>query len=202
VRLILRFHTALLILSVSAPMAGAQVLHVPRVEVGGQGGMLGAIGDGVHLTPTVGPRVTINFSQQDAIELAADTILRDGSQGINGLYFLQYKRTTRGPLDWSGIRPFFTLGTGGYYAYRKNPERRYSRPDGSVVVYPAHSNGEVSGLNLATFGGGFERGLNRHTSFRIEGTGAVAIHDDGFLAFRILAGVSVPIGGYRANTFE
>jgi hypothetical protein len=199
---LIRVYTTLLILSLNAPMAGAQALQVPRVEVGGEAGMLGAIGDGLYLTATAGPRLTINISQRDAIELAADTMLRGESRGIYGLYFLQYKRTTHRWLDWSGIRPFFALGTGGYYSYRRVPARRLPRPDGSVVVYPAHSYGELSHLNLATFGGGLERRLNRHASFRFEGSGLAAIHQDGFLAFRILAGVSVPIGGYRANTIK
>ena len=199
-KLILRFLAALLIFSLNAPMAGAQTLHVPRVEIGGEGGMLAAIADGLFFTPTAGPRLTFNISQRDAIELAADTILRGESRSIYGLYFLHYKRTTRRPLDWSGIRPFLTVGTGGYYSYSKTPELRVPRPDGSVVVYPAHSDGEVSGLNLATFGGGFERGLNRHASFRVEVSGFAAIREEGFIAFRVLAGVSVPIGAYRAST--
>jgi hypothetical protein len=200
VKLILPFGVALLGLIFSGA-TGAQTLQVPRVEVGGEGGILGAIGEGLHLRPTAGPRLTFNISQQDAIELAADTIF-PGSRSIYGLYFLQYKRAMRGPSGWKGIRPFYTAGTGGYYRYQKVPERREARPDGSLVIYLKHSTGEVSRLNVATFGGGFERGLNRHASFRLEGSGFLAMHDDGFLGFRILAGVSVPIGGYRAATIK
>ena len=147
------------------------------------------------------PRLTFNVSQQDAVELAADTIFL-GSGSIYGLYFLQYKRATRSPSDWTGIRPFYTAGTGGYYTYRKVPERRETRLDGSVVIHPAHATGEVSRLNILTFGGGVERALNRHASLRLEGSGFLAVHDEGFLGFQILAGVSVPIGGYRAATIK
>jgi hypothetical protein len=203
VKLSLPIGVGLLSLAMSADV-GAQTLQVPRVELGGEGGTVVAIGEGLHPRPTAGPRVTLNISQQNAIELAADTIFL-GSRYVLGLYFLQYKRTTRRPSDWSGIRPFYTAGTGGYYTYRKVPERRETRPDGSVVIYPAHSTGALTRLNIATFGGGFERGLNRHASFRLEGSGFLVMNGDGldgFLGFRILAGVSVPIGGYRAATIK
>ena len=199
-KLILPFGVALLSL-VFIGAAGAQTLRVPLLEVGGEGGLIGAIAEGVHLRPIVGPRLTFNVTQRDAIELAMDTLV-PYEYGTYGLYFLQYKRTTRRPADWSGIRPFFTAGTGGSYYYRKIPERRLGRPDGSVVVYPSHADGEVSRLAIATFGGGFERGLNRHASFRLEGGGFLLLDNDGFLGFRVLAGVSVPIGGYRATTLR
>jgi hypothetical protein len=189
---------ALIILSLSIPGAArAQALQVPSIEVGGQAGMVGAFADGVFVRPIAGPRVTVNISQQHAIELAADTLLSDG-HGIYGLYFLQYKHTTRRPRDFRGIRPFITAGTGGYYAYERVAEWRSLRPDGSVLVYPARSTGELSRLALAAFGGGFERGLSRYASFRLEGTGFLVVDSDGFLGFRVLAGISVPIGGYRA----
>ena len=147
------------------------------------------------LHPIFGPRLTFNISQRDAVELAVDTLTIGGS-GTYGLYFLQYKRTARRP---SGrIRLFATVGTGGYYTYQKRPESRWPRADGSVIVYPASSSGELSGLNIAAVGGGFEQSLNRHAAFRFEGGGFMGIGQEGFLAFRILAGVSVPIGGYRA----
>jgi hypothetical protein len=205
VKLCLLPAVALLILPASPTVAAAQAPHVPRVEIGGDGGMLVAIAEGAFLRPIVGPRLTFNISQRDAVELAADTLV-PYEYGTYGFYFLQYKRTTRRTTrrqsDWTGLSPFFTVGTGGYYSYRKSPERRLPRDDGSVVVYPASSYGELSRLNIATVGGGFERGLSRHASFRFEGSGFLAMHDEGFLGFRILAGVSVPIGGYGASTIK
>jgi hypothetical protein len=189
----------LLIHSANPTAAGAQAIQVPRFEVGGEGGLLGAIGEGLYLQPIVGPRLTFNMSGRDAVELAAHAWLPNEFYTVYGFYLLQYKRTARRPSDWNGTRPFFTVGTGGYYSYIKSPERRLPRADGSVVVYPASSHGELSGLNLATVGGGFEQRLNRHAAFRFEASGLLAMHDDGFLGFRILAGVSVPIGGYGAS---
>jgi hypothetical protein len=51
VKLILPFGEALLGLVFSGP-AGAQTLQVPRVEVGGEFGILEAIGPGLYLRPT------------------------------------------------------------------------------------------------------------------------------------------------------
>ena len=102
-KLVLSLGIGLLNLVALCGAAGAQTLRVPRVEVGGEAGMLVAIGEGLHPMPTAGPTVTSHISQQDAIELAADTIFT-GSRSIYGLYFLQYRRATRGPSDWTGIR--------------------------------------------------------------------------------------------------
>ena len=198
-KLILPFGVALMCLVFSSSV-GAQIFQVPRVEVGGEGGIVGAIGEGLYVTPAAGPRLTFNISQQHAVELIGDTQFFDRSSLVNGMYLLQYKRTPK--FEWSRIRPFYTVGTGGYYIYQQIRERRETRPDGSIVVYPAHSTGAVSRLNIVTFGGGFERLLNRHASFRLEGSGFVAMSDYGCLCFRILAGVSVPIGGYRAATIK
>ena len=200
-KLILPFGAAVLGLVFSGP-AGAQTLLVPRVEVGGEFGILEAVGPGLYLRPTAGPRLTFHISQQDALELTADTQFFDRSSFHYGLYFLQYRRTTKRPSDWSGIRPFYTVGTGGYYIYRNVPERRDTRLDGAVVIYPAHATGALSGFNSVIFGGGFERSLNHHASFRLEGSGFVAGSDYGCLCIRILAGVSVPIGEYRAATIK
>ena len=192
----------LLILVLSSTIAGAQALQVPRVEVGGEVGWLGAIAECFCTVPTFGPRLTVNISQLNAVEVSAET-LAPANPGNYGLYFLQYKRTTRRSSRLTGIRPFYTAGTGGYFTYEKVREYRQTRQDGSVVVYPAHTTGELSRLLMASFGGGFERGLNRHASFRLEGSVFVVLdHDESFLAYRVLAGLSVPIGGYRADTIK
>jgi hypothetical protein len=200
VKLILPFGAALLFASLSPTTAGAQALQVPRVEIGGQLGWIGAIGACLCAFPIVGPRLTVNISQQNAVELSVET-LTPGAPSAYGLYFLQFKRTPRRPSNWSGITPFYSVGTGGYYRHDSVPEYRSTRPDGSVVVYPRHSSGELSRFNIASVGGGVERGLSRHASIRLEGSAfAILDNDGGGLAYRVLAGVSVPIGGYRANT--
>ncbi|HEY3043482.1 MAG TPA: hypothetical protein VGJ39_05640 [Vicinamibacterales bacterium] len=151
--------------------------------------------------PTVGPRLTLNISQQNAVELSVETLTPTAPRAY-GLYFLQFKRTPRRPSNSSGITPFYTVGTGGYYNHERVPEYRQTRPDGSVVIRPALSTGELSRLNIASVGGGLERGLSRYASIRLEGSGFAVLDNEGFLAYRVLAGVSVPIGGYRANTIK
>jgi hypothetical protein len=201
VKVILPFSIALLFFSVSPTRATAQALQVPRVEVGGQVGWIGAIGKCFCVLPIVGSRLTVNISQQTAVELSVETLTPTAPRAY-GLYFLQFKRTPRRPSNWSGITPFYTVGTGGYYEYDKVPEHRQTRADGSIVIHPAHSTGELSRLNIASVGGGLERGLSRYASIRLEGSGFAVLDNDGFLAYRVFAGVSVPIGGYRANTIK
>jgi hypothetical protein len=201
VELILPFRLALLASFLGSTVVDAQTIQVPRVEVGGHVGWIGAIAQCFCVLPNLGPRLTVNFSQQNALEVSVETLV-PASPAAYGLYFVQYKRATRRLSDWTAIRPFYTIGTGGYYNYDRIPERRETRPDGAVVVYPAHSTGELSGLNIATFGGGIERALGRYASLRLEGSGFVILDNDGFMAYRVLAGVSVPIGGYRANTIK
>jgi hypothetical protein len=112
VTLILPFVAVLLFLSLSPATAGAQALQVPRVEVGGQVGWIGAIGECLCVLPIVGPRLTVNISQQNAVELSVET-LTPGAPRAYGLYFLQFKRTPRRPSNWSGITPFYTVEPAG-----------------------------------------------------------------------------------------
>ena len=204
-KLIILFRVALLVSALGAfnpTPAGAQALHVPRIEVGGQVGWMGAIFECFCAEPIVGPRLTVNISQQNAVELSVETLTPTAPRAY-GLYFLQFKRTPRRPSNWNGITGFYTVGTGGYYTHNSIPEYRSTRLDGSVVIYPQHSTGELSRFNIVSVGGGLERGLSRYASIRLEGS-AFAILDNGGggLAYRVVAGVSVPIGGYRANTIK
>ena len=170
-KLILPLGTALVMLSLHG-VARAQTLQVPSVEIGGQVGLVGAIAEGVHTRPIVGPRLTLNISRQHAIELAAETLVPDAGLEFTGCTF--FNTSTR-----PGARPIGRHSTVLHGRNRrllllpKIPEQRVPRPDGSVVVYPAHSTGELSRLTVVAFGGGFERGLNRYASFRLEGSGFV-----------------------------
>ncbi len=70
-KLILPFSVGLLSL-VASGTADAQTLQVPRVEVGGQVGLLGAIAECFCVLPIFGPRLTVNISQQSALELSVE----------------------------------------------------------------------------------------------------------------------------------
>ena len=57
-----------------SPATPAQELHAPVMEIGGQLTALGAIGEGLHMRPLLGPRLTINLTQRNAVELSGDVM--------------------------------------------------------------------------------------------------------------------------------
>src|SRR5687767_7820405 len=84
---------ALFVLTASAAQAQGQ--SPPRFEIGAQGGaIVFAAGDGAVLL-NGGPRVTLNLSRRDAVELAADFLAGTEHSGLFGLYLIQYKRVLR-----------------------------------------------------------------------------------------------------------
>jgi hypothetical protein len=187
---------AIVMLLLGAANVGAQTVDVPPLEVGVQGGTVSFIGEGVYTRLAVGPRVTFNLSQRDAIEVGTPFFQ---FQYPGGLYLLRYKRALR-PRTGLGATPYVTVGTGGYYSRGYVRERRASRADGSVAIFPAHATGRLSGLNVASVGGGIEFRLNSHLAAHVESDAFVSVDRDyGALGFRLLAGLSVPIGGYRAK---
>jgi hypothetical protein len=66
-----------LLLSFLATTALAQEIGVPPVEIGGQLTALGALGEGLHMRALVGPRITVNLSQRNALEVSADVQRED-----------------------------------------------------------------------------------------------------------------------------
>jgi hypothetical protein len=185
---------AILVLLLSATYADAQAVHVPTLEVGIHAGLVGLVGaDAAQPRVVVGPRLTLNLSQRGAIDLGTDTI---PFQGTWGFYFLRYKHMVHARAHGTAT-PFVTAGAGGSYFRGFVGEHRTSRADGSVAIVPAHSTGKLSGLNFAVFGGGIESQLNKWLAARVEGEALASIY--GGFAFRFLAGLSIPIGGYRAD---
>src|SRR5206468_8930407 len=83
-----RIYAALALLSVlfSGPV-DAQTLQVPRFDVGGELGGLGVFGEGLHFASTAGPRLTFNISQQDALDLAVDTLFINRSTATYAVYY-------------------------------------------------------------------------------------------------------------------
>jgi hypothetical protein len=189
-----------LLLSVSATAALAQEIRVPPVEVGGQLAALGAFGEGLHMRAMVGPRVTVNLSQRNALEVSADVMVPSFDRGrIDGSYFLQYKRMLRARSAINANNIFMTVGTGGYFFHRRIGERHQPRVDGSVVVFPARTHAKLSPTRMATFSVGLEHRLNERFAARLEGGGLALLDQNGYIGFRLLAGLAVPIGGYRAR---
>jgi hypothetical protein len=173
---------------------------VPHVEVGGRVTALGAFGEGLHMRAMLGPLVTLNLSQRDALEVASDVMVATGTRGrIDGLYFLQYRRMLNARTPASPNTMFVTLGTGGYFFHSRIGERRLQRVDGSVVVFPGSTHAKLSPTRMATFNIGLEHRLNERIAARFEAGGLGLFDQDGYVGFRLLAGIAVPIGGYDAR---
>ena len=179
--------------------AAAQEVRVPPVELGGQLTGIGALGEGLHMLAMVGPRVTINLSQRNALELSGDVMWPSGGQRLDGLYFVQYKRTLNARSESDRNTAFITTGTGGYFFTSRIGERHQRRVDGSVVVFPARTHSKLSAMRLATFNLGLEHRLNKRLSARVEGGALALLDQNGFIGFRLMGSMSMPIGGYRAR---
>lgn len=171
-------------------------LQVPRLEVGFQGGLIfdaGGGADGFALF-AFGPRLTLNASQRDAIEIATDVLRPWEDGGLNGLYVIQYKRslTERGSRRNTIV---LSAGFGGVFHYERVDEYRWPRPDGSIYVRPAYTEGKLEAPFVVTVGVGVERVLAQYLAARAE----VHLYIFRFGAFGVKGtyGISVPIGGYR-----
>ena len=189
-----------LLLSFFATTALAQEIRVPPIEIGGQLTVLGALGEGLQTRTLLGPRVTVNLSQRNALEMSADVMTRSfDRRRFDGVYFLQYKRLLSPRSAADRNTAFATVGTGGYFFHSRVGERHQQRVDGSVVVFPARTHAKLSSTRMATFTVGLEHRLNEKLAARIEGGGLALLDQNGYLGFRLLGGVSIPIGGYRAR---
>ncbi len=169
----------------------------PRFEVGGGGGVLagGGSSDGFMIF-TVGPRLTLNVTPRDGLEIAAEIVGPVEGNGLYGLYVLQYKRTLTGRVA-SQRSVFMTAGAGGTFEYERSREFREERPDGSVFVQPPYTHASVDGPMFVAVGVGFERVLARYVATR--GELQLAAFRFGSVGVRGTFGVSIPIGGYRVR---
>jgi len=189
-----------LLLSFSATTALAQEIRVPPIEIGGQLTALGAVGEGLHIWALLGPRVTVNLSQRHALEASADVMVPSfDRRRFDGSYFLQYKRVLHARSAFDANSIFMTVGTGGYFFRSRVGERHQQRVDGSTVVFPARTHAKLSSTRMATFSVGLEHRLNERIAARLEGGGLALLDQNGYIGFRVLGGVSIPIGRYRAR---
>ena len=122
----------------TASAARAQVHSPPRFEIGAHGGaIVFAAGDGALLL-NGGPRLTLNMSRRDAVEVLADFLVGTEHSGLFGLYLIRYKRVLReGERGRSTI--FVTGSTAGTFHYDRRREWREDRPDGATIVHPAYT---------------------------------------------------------------
>jgi hypothetical protein len=176
-------------LSLSSAEAQVSTAGSPRFEIGGQVGPSVFVGGGVFLG--VGPRLTLNVTPRDAVELTADILPGTEYSGIFGLYFVQYKRIVR-PGDRRHSAIFMTVAPGGTFRYYRSPERRHERADGSTVINPAYTSAELGGPLFVSGGVGVERVLARHIAARAE----VQAVFSNVVGIRGVVGVSIPLGAY------
>ena len=170
----------------------------PWLELGADGGVLTALGrEGLlGLGIAAGPRLSINLSDRIGLDLIADIVEPYDSGGLYGLYGVQVRHLIReGDRTRSTI--FITGGAIGEFRYERVPERRTQRPDGSVVVYRAYTEGNMSPPVMFSGGIGMQRVLTRFAAFRADGQ--VILRFQGALWVRAALGLSVPIGGTYAT---
>ena len=191
-----RLSTAALfaLFALTASAARAQVQSPTRFEIGAQGGaMVFAAGDAALLL-NGGPRVTLNVSGRDAVELLADFLLGTEESGAFGLYLIQYKRVLReGDRRRSTI--FVTGSTAGTFHYHRSREWREDRADGATIVHPAYTRARVESPMFIGSGIGFERAVGRYAAFRGEVGALVPLRSLWPFGIRGLVGVSIPLGG-------
>jgi hypothetical protein len=171
----------------------------PRFEVGASAGLMPFLGRGglLGLGFAGGPRLSVNLNELIGLDVVADIVEPHDSGGLYGLYAIQARHLLRaGDRTRSAI--FITGGAVGGFEYERVPERRTERPDGSVVVYRAFTEGSLSRPVMFSGGIGMERVLTRFAAFRADGQ-LIFGFQDAFLV-RAALGLSVPIGGTYART--
>jgi hypothetical protein len=179
----------------ASPARGQEVSQ-PRFEIGGNVAGIAAIvaEDGPAFFGSGGPRLTVSVTPRLAIDLIAEVIAPNESSGTLALYQTQLKLPIGRSPD--GKRTVsFTVGAAGTAWYRRAPEHRVPRLDGSTVVYPGYRTFRVSAPNTVAIGVAREEVVGRRvsTSFALQTyLGAL-----GGMAVRASVGVSFGVGGYR-----
>jgi hypothetical protein len=196
-RLMARALLALFVLTASAAQAQAQ--SPARFEIGAQGGaIVFAAGDGALLL-NGGPRVTLNVSRRDAVELLADFLVGTEQSGAFGLYLIQYKRVLR-EGDRRRRTIFVTGSTAGTFQYYRSREWRDERADGATIIHPAYSRAQLEPPTFIGGGIGLERVVGRYAAFRAEVGALVPLRSLSAVGIRGVVGVSIPLGGHNVAT--
>ena len=118
-------------------------------------------------------------------------------EGFTGCTRIQARRLIREDDRTRGAI-FITGGAVGGFEYQRIHERRTERPDGSVVVYRAYTEGSMSSPVMFSGGIGMQRALSRSAAFRAEGQ--LIFGFEGAFLVRGALGLSVPIGGTYVRT--
>jgi len=185
-----------LLMLFAADVAVAQTLDRPRVEIGASIGTIGVFAEG-HRLFTTGLRATVNITDRTAVELTTDALNGGFFDNLHGLYIVQVRRAFHESAS-SQTALFATAGFGGAFSYVRSRDYRFTRPDGSVVVYPSRREGELTRPIFLAGGVGVERVVARFAAVRgdVQAVYAPEAGADGF-GVRLAAGLSIPIGSYR-----
>jgi hypothetical protein len=187
--------TYLIVFTLQTSSLNAQIRtdSVPRFELGGELASVVLLANDGGLVLGGGPRISLNLSRRDAVELLVDAVAGTEQSGLVGLYLVQYKRALREENRRYG-GAFIIACAGGSFRYDHNPERRTERPDGSTVVQPAYTYAQLAGPFLLGTGIGVERVLSRYATFRAEA--GVLVVSFAAVGIRGAVGISIPLGGY------
>ena len=180
----------------AASPARGQEVRAPHLEVGGKAAGIVAFGfgGGPAAVGGAGPRLTVNGTPRFAIDLSAEVIEPTESSGTTALYQTQLEFPVRRSPD--GKRTLsVTVGAAGIAYYRRAPEMRIPRLDGSMVVIPRYRTLEVAAPTTIAIGLAREEVVARHlsTCFGLQ----TYFGSLGGLAVRASFGVSFGVGGYR-----
>ena len=176
--------------------ARGQEVRAPHFEIGGNVAGIVAFGfeDGTAVVGGGGPRVTVNVTPRLAIDLSTEVIGPIESSGTMALYRTQLELPIRRSPD--GKRTLsFTVGAAGTAWYRRAPEHRRPRLDGSMVVYPAYRTFQVSAPTTVAIGVARAEVVGRHVSTCL--ALQTYLGPLGGIAVRASFGVSFGVGGYR-----
>jgi hypothetical protein len=180
----------------AASPARGQEVRAPHLEIGGNVAGLVAFGfeDGSGVVGGGGPRVTINLTPRLAIDLSAGIIGPAGSPGTTALYQSQLEFPIQRSAD--GKRTIsVTAGAAGLAWYRRAPEHRLPRLDGSTVVYPGYRTFRVTAPTTVAIGVARKEVVSRHVSTCL--ALQTYLGSLGGIAVRASFGVSFGVGGYR-----
>src|SRR5688572_9340209 len=181
----------------AARTASAQTPIAPRVELGGTFSAILPVvaADGPVFLIGGGPRLGVNLTRTIGVQGSLEMLGPFGDRaGINGVYGGDARFAVRHGRD--GQRTLsITVGLAGGFQYFRRSERRVTRPDGSIVVTPAHRRLRTS--NPATV----VLGLTSDRAFSRRGALSTAIQvfagQLSGMAIRGSVGVSFGAGGYR-----
>lgn len=179
----------------ASPARGQEVSQ-PRFAIGGNVAGIAAIvaEDGPAVFGSGGPRLTVSVTPRLAIDLMAEVIGPNESSGTLARYQTQLKLPIGRSPD--GKRTVsFTVGAAGTAWYRRAPEHRVPRLDGSTVIYPGYRAFRVSAPNTVAIGVAMEEVVSRRvsTSFALQ----TYLGSLGGIALRGSVGMSFGLGRYR-----